>query len=602
MIAILIMLGFGLAFLYAYARELGEPIWHLWHHLAVLMPLLILGYASVGWVGRLSSRFARLALAGLICCAVVCLQLGFYAACLFTLYGFHDLPTRTIVLGYWDQMGIIVAALPITRGLLIATMAVVFALFLALAAVFAWLMLRSTTAYDLQSQGRSRVSWPRMALVSAFVLAFFLCDPWAGLSGNREPLVSSLYDHPLVSNRQTAQAYPAEMATDLNLAAAYPQSPLGTRAHVVLIYIDALRADVLQPYGGEGEMPFVTKLVRTGQLQQFNSVFSSCSMTTCGIASILQSRPANHVAAGKFSLPMVLKRQGYDLRYLLSSDHEHFVGLKEYYGPNIDYYLDGKGMDPSRSTDDFVMLEHLSGLPITDAIKAPQFIMLGLMSVHVQGIRHDQFRSHMPDKVSWDSGIRGDIALPYRNSYLNGVRQTDYVLEKIWHWLDDAGYLRQSIVVITADHGESLGEKHMIGHARDLSTPQIHIPLWMHVPKAAWIQQPFAFQTDIAPTILDWLHLPIPASWVGQSLLSPRDRHKSLPLFFLNGSDKFGLIFEDGPFLYKYLYEQAADHASLFDLYSDTADSRNLLGTLTVKRSAALKAKLTSEFRLFLRH
>ncbi len=588
MIAVIFMLGVGVVFVDLYAGQLGESPWNLWHHLAVLLPLLLLCLGLVGCIGRLSRRSVRAALAWLVCLFVLLLQLGFYAACLASLYGFHDLPTRNVVVGYADQLVTITAALPVSRGLLLAILGLVFVLLAALAGGLAWLMLRSAAA--------SRVSWLRVAALSSVAFALLLSDPWQGLSEAREPLVSSLHDHLLMDNSQAMQADPVEMATDWRLQSSYPSEPSGTRRHVVLIYIDALRADVLQPYGGEGEMPFLTELVRSGELRQFANLFSSCSQTMCGIASILQSRPAHRVAVGKFSLPMVLKRQGYQLRYLLSSDHQHFLGLKEYYGPGIDSYVDGKDLDPRHATDDLLLLRNLDRLPASSSVKSPQFIMLGLMSVHVQGERHAHFQTHLPDRVSWSNGKPMDLVIPYRNNYLNGVRQADHVIEEIWRWLGQAGYLQQSIVVVTADHGESLGENGTLGHARDLSTPQIHIPLWVHGPDAAWVDQPFAFQTDIAPTILDWLRLPIPASWTGQSLLRPRDRRVALPLFFMNHSDKFGLIFEDGPHLYKYLYDGFRNRPSLFDLYADQRDAHDLTGVQRPESLAAMQARLAAEF------
>ena len=81
--------------------------------------------------------------------------------------------------------------------------------------------------------------------------------------------------------------------------------------NVVLVYVDGLRADVLQPYGAAlNNMPFTADLVARGEVVQFPRVFAGCSMTLCGLGSILQSRAAHRVTPENFSLPRLLKRQG----------------------------------------------------------------------------------------------------------------------------------------------------------------------------------------------------------------------------------------------------------------------------------------------------
>lgn len=593
-----IMAGLGLLFMKLYAGMLGSFPAGLWYHLVVLLPLIVLCYSLVGCASLLKSRLMRWLAAGLACLLIVLLQLGFYLLCLTCLYGFRDLPTRHVVRGYFDQMAPMIAALPVSHGLLAAAIVLLLALFLLLAVLFAWLLLPAVMQTGGHRDSVSRGAWPRLTVVSAAALLFLLWDPWEALVEAQEPVARSLHDRPLGDSTLDRQLNPVEAATDRRIESAYPRQPQGSRQNVVLIYVDAMRADVLQPYGGIGQMPFLTQLVHDGQLQQFDNAFASCSQTLCGIGSILQSRPAHRVAPVNFSLPRLLKRQGYQLRYLLSADHQSFLGLKDYYGPDIDFYMDGKDMDPDHPTDDFVMLRHLDELPASTAVSAPQFIMFGLMSVHIFGTRHEEFRLNRPDQIG-TIGLRKP-PMPsvqiYRNNYMNGVRQADYVLQTIWQWLERSGYLQHSIVVVTADHGESLGENGVLGHARDLSTPEIHIPLWIHAPGASWTAQPYAFQTDMAPTILDWLGLPVPSNWEGQSLLRPRNRSEQLPLFFLNRSDQFGLIFDKGGQLYKYLYDRTKNRATLFDVVADRTDAHDLSPQQSKADLAALQARLIEVF------
>jgi arylsulfatase A-like enzyme len=108
--------------------------------------------------------------------------------------------------------------------------------------------------------------------------------------------------------------------------------------------------------------------------------------------------------------------------------------------------------------------------------------------------------------------------------YDDKVRQADGVIQQIFAALGAKHYLDDAVVVVTGDHGEGLGERHW-AHGWHLYNEDIRIPLLFYdTPAPAAKTYPdltFGAQVDIAPTILDRLGLPIPASWEGQSLLTP---------------------------------------------------------------------------------
>jgi hypothetical protein len=114
------------------------------------------------------------------------------------------------------------------------------------------------------------------------------------------------------------------------------------------------------------------------------------------------------------------------------------------------------------------------------------------------------------------------------------------------HSLDDA------MVVVTGDHGEGLGERHW-AHGWNLYNEDIRIPLLLYdTPAASYPDLSFAAQVDIAPTILDRLGLPIPSSWVGQSLLAPTGtRFTYHQTYFL--PNRFGVLYRDNHALFKFI-------------------------------------------------
>ena len=101
------------------------------------------------------------------------------------------------------------------------------------------------------------------------------------------------------------------------------------------------------------------------------------------------------------------------------------------------------------------------------------------------------------------------------------MRQADGIIRQIFDALRAKRYLDDAVVVVTGDHGEGLGERHW-AHGWHLYNEDIRIPMLLYdAPAATYPDLSFAAQVDIAPTILDRLGLPIPASWEGQSLLAP---------------------------------------------------------------------------------
>ena len=88
--------------------------------------------------------------------------------------------------------------------------------------------------------------------------------------------------------------------------------------------------------------------------------------------------------------------------------------------------------------------------------------------------------------------------------YDESVRRTDAAIAQVLKRLSDNHLLNNSIVVITADHGELLGEHGLFGHATDMFEPEIRVPLVMSVPgyNCRVIDTP-AQLLDIFPTVSD---------------------------------------------------------------------------------------------------
>jgi arylsulfatase A-like enzyme/Flp pilus assembly protein TadD len=101
------------------------------------------------------------------------------------------------------------------------------------------------------------------------------------------------------------------------------------------------------------------------------------------------------------------------------------------------------------------------------------------------------------------------------------VAYTDAMVGKLLDDLRSAKQLDRTIVVVTADHGESLGEHGEPTHGVFVYDVTMRVPwfIWTGTPAAARAFDGLARLIDLAPTTLDLLGIPAPASFEGRTLL-----------------------------------------------------------------------------------
>ncbi|HEV8324659.1 MAG TPA: sulfatase [Myxococcota bacterium] len=118
--------------------------------------------------------------------------------------------------------------------------------------------------------------------------------------------------------------------------------------------------------------------------------------------------------------------------------------------------------------------------------------------------------------------LEGEHFRYYRALYDASVTWADAQIARLVEALRARGALDDTLVLVTADHGEEFLEHGSIGHGHALYDEQTHIPLVMRLPGAAaagTVRATPVEQVDLAPTVLDALGVAAPASFQGESLL-----------------------------------------------------------------------------------
>ncbi|UWQ24218.1 alkaline phosphatase family protein [Leisingera aquaemixtae] len=127
------------------------------------------------------------------------------------------------------------------------------------------------------------------------------------------------------------------------------------------------------------------------------------------------------------------------------------------------------------------------------------------------------FVEGFPDLEPTDDTIR-----TLRAVYLGLATEVDHHVGRVIQFLKDTGQYDSTMVVITADHGEMLGDRHAWGKMT-VYDAAYHTPLIIRMPgnegnAGACVPQ-ITESIDVTPTILDWAGQEIPNAMDGRSLL-----------------------------------------------------------------------------------
>ncbi|HWD98758.1 MAG TPA: sulfatase-like hydrolase/transferase, partial [Bryobacteraceae bacterium] len=194
---------------------------------------------------------------------------------------------------------------------------------------------------------------------------------------------------------------------------------------------------------------------------------------------------------------------------------------------------------------------------------------------------------HLPYKLPGYSPVEPSLA-----GYDAELEYVDAAIGRFIESLERNGLWRKAIVILLADHGESLGEHGESGHGYFIYESTLHVPLLIHWPAdsqrahLAQVNEPGGL-IDVAPTILEALKLPPPASFHGKSLFAGARPVQSESVY---ARDAFGWAGLRSIRMGREKFIEAP-RAEFYDLGSDARELRNL-ASASAGKMAALKQRL----------
>jgi arylsulfatase A-like enzyme/tetratricopeptide (TPR) repeat protein len=367
----------------------------------------------------------------------------------------------------------------------------------------------------------------------------------------------------------------AAVAWRLRAPAAIRREP---RLDVLLITIDTLRAGALHTYGNaSASTPTIDALAEGGV--RFLAAHSHNVETLPSHSNILSGRyPLDHGVRGNSgfrfpretaTLATLLKAQGYRTAAFVSAfPLSSRFGLDRGFDVYDDSFLSGEAALALDRQERHGPETIAAARAWWDAQgDAPKLLWVHLYEPHFPYEPPEPYRSRFPGEP-----------------YLGEVAAADAALAPLLQPIEQAGEGGRTLVVLTGDHGESLGEHGERTHGIFAYEGPLHIPLIAYCPRLfarGTVAQPVR-HVDILPTVLDALGQAAPGGLSGRSLLPllAGRQQATAPSYFeaLSGMTNrrwaplYGVIRDRWKYIDLPLPE-------LYDLASDPREERNLVAS-----------------------
>lgn len=275
----------------------------------------------------------------------------------------------------------------------------------------------------------------------------------------------------------------------------------GPRPDIFIFVVDSLRRDYLGAYNPA--VRFTPNLDRfAAESTVLRRAFTRYGATGLSEPSIWVGGPMLHKQYIQPFYPMnslqkLLRAEGY--RMLVSMDSIMEVVLQP--GPEL------QSLEPGVSTQDLRLAASLERLSAALAARRgdarPLFAYTQAQDIHISVINRE-------GQGVVEPGDYGAFYAPYASR----IQRLDRAFGAFIAELKRQGRYERSLIVFTADHGDSLGEEGRWGHAYTLFPEILQIPLLVHLPEA-WQSATVdpeapAFLTDLTPSLYYLLgHRPV---------------------------------------------------------------------------------------------
>jgi arylsulfatase A-like enzyme len=269
--------------------------------------------------------------------------------------------------------------------------------------------------------------------------------------------------------------------------------------NIVLIVVDTLRADHLGSYGHtRPTSPAIDAF--TADAIRFERAYASAPWTKPSLASLLTGLhpPTHTVLHLERSLPPTARTLGERLReagYATGAVISHHVIGSEYgFDQGFTHFLEDEAQGHMHVSTPRVTEQATQLLDVLRNEAAPFFLLVHYFDPHFLYLRHPEygFAGERPERIRWKAGISGlrrldppanEEEIAYlKAAYDEEIRFTDAGIGRLLDALRERGHFDDSVIVLTADHGEEFYEHGWIGHTIAITEELVRVPLVARLP------------------------------------------------------------------------------------------------------------------------
>jgi len=308
------------------------------------------------------------------------------------------------------------------------------------------------------------------------------------------------------------------------------RGPANNGTNVLLIVLDTVRADRFSCYGNTRPTTPGMDLVAQNGIR-FENFYANSSWTLASHASLFTGTyPARHRATqetlsldeGLPTLAEILAEAGYET---FGTSLNGVVSIKSGLTRGFETFVEAFRREFKATISGET--GHLNNIAFGRFLKSsdrerPFFAFLNYISAHAPYTPPEPYRSRILDSSVSDTQVTRAAKFRMADHYMDGsVTEEDFsVLNQLYdgeiNFLDDHiirllnilkedGRLEETLVIITSDHGENIGDHGHFAHVFNIYNTLLHIPLIVVLPQgrdAGEVRSDTAQLLDLFPTIL----------------------------------------------------------------------------------------------------
>jgi len=344
--------------------------------------------------------------------------------------------------------------------------------------------------------------------------------------------------------------------------------------NVLIVALDALRADALLSESGPSTMPRTSALATESVV--FRRAFAPASGTDLSVSSLIAGRIDPFVTLEQ-TLPEAMRETGRYTAAVLPSEMLRYAGrvLMSRGIDDLVRYVNDRGQ---RDVGRYTTTAEVTRLGLAALERAstrqPFYMWLHYFDIHehLQVDNKDRDLSAVSDRFDLNTRAGKYAAL---------TAVADRGVGRILDALAARGLVESTIVVVMSDHGESLGEDRRLPdkHGRFVYNALTHVPLLVRVPGLRPQSVDIAVSlVDVFPTLTHLAGARSLAGADGQTLLpllvagAPEQLRTWNRPIVMHDAEQWGVI--DWPI--KLMVRPAENLTELYDLSRDFGETRNL--------------------------